>query len=746
MADAVTFDGLGLRTLASDADVPPDCRMTSAHETYDLVQRYIDADERRAKKRALVDGLVDGNPPQNPARMRDAGLAPNTNVNWGTGASYLSATKGAYYDLGTEAPGTVAITVGGAWPDEKCAEWGEIMSRHADYEFMVDRNWDLRTQLSAWEMTLHGTGPFYWDDPHTVFPEAIATRQLLVDDMAKCETDEWESAAILFDYYPPRLYRKIVNEDTARDAGWRPQYTKLVIARAMPIEQRDGQQYDWEYYQNLLKTSSFGWTAQSDKVCKLAHVFWREFNNRITHSIIERTNVGGDAQYLYLNVGRYASFSEIIHPMYFDQGREGLHYNVTGLGVKMYGPMRLENAFLCRLFDAGMMPKTLFVAKTEEAYKKFQAVQLGDGALIKPGVEVTQNPINGMINEGLTLVRTSRDLLSSNLSQYRQPVAPDKPGNPATKYEKQMEAAQASSLSNTNFARHYKQLDHLYSEIVRRLANLNSSDDRAKRFQRKCIYDGVPREAFGRIERVEAVRVMGQGSPFMRQQIVGEVLQVVGGGLPENGRQQLVNDFIASRAGQAQVRRWNPAVKESAIVDDQRERASNQIGNMQQGIPAVVSPSQNPITFAGMYIISAQQAIQSVQKGGNPRQVVRFLDTIGPAIGQQVQRLKRDPLRAAVVKDFEGKLATIAKATDQLKKMLAKQQQQDKAQQGKAQGVMSDQQIAAMKVQGDLKLKAQKQQAVLAMQARKHQQQMALADASTASQVKLNHYRALNNA
>jgi len=51
----------------------------------------------------------------------------------------------------------------------------------------------------------------------------------------------------------------------------------------------------------------------------------------------------------------------------------------------MFGPMRLENAFLCRLFDAGMMPKVLFVAKTEEAYKKFQIANIGDGALLKPG-------------------------------------------------------------------------------------------------------------------------------------------------------------------------------------------------------------------------------------------------------------------------------------------------------------------------------------------------------------------------
>jgi len=52
-------------------------------------------------------------------------------------------------------------------------------------------------------------------------------------------------------------------------------------------------------------------------------------------------------------------------------------------------------------------------------------------------------------------------------------------------------------------------------------------------------------------------------------------------------------------------------------------------------------------------------------------------------------------LRAPVTKDFEEKLKTIAKANDQLQKMLAMQAKQQKGQQQKAQGAMSDQQIAA---------------------------------------------------
>jgi len=51
--------------------------------------------------------------------MRDAGLAPNTNVNWGSGSSYLDAAKGSYYDLSTEVPQVVDITVGGHCPTRR---------------------------------------------------------------------------------------------------------------------------------------------------------------------------------------------------------------------------------------------------------------------------------------------------------------------------------------------------------------------------------------------------------------------------------------------------------------------------------------------------------------------------------------------------------------------------------------------------------------------------------------------------
>jgi len=114
-----------------------------------------------------------------------------------------------------------------------------VLSKHADYEFSVDPEWDLEMQTSTFEMVLHGTGPTSSTAP-TGYSRKPSPPALMVDDMAKCKTSEWESFAVPFDYYPPRLYRKIVNEESARAAGWRPQYTKLVIARAMPIEQRDG--------------------------------------------------------------------------------------------------------------------------------------------------------------------------------------------------------------------------------------------------------------------------------------------------------------------------------------------------------------------------------------------------------------------------------------------------------------------------------------------------------------------------
>jgi len=729
----------GLRTILPDGRVP-ECRMKDASSTQDFVRRLIQGDVKRSRVRGNVDGLVDGNPPFQPAALAAAGRREACNVNWGTSRSYLESGSGAFYDLFSEAPGFVFIQTSHGNPEQQI-EWSRIMSEIADEEFAASEDFDDDMQLSQNEMTLHGNGPLYFQNEFDVFPMAVETSDLKMPERTRSKPGRWETSTIIFDYYPPELYAFIRDEKAAEKTGWDVDYTKLCIQHAMGIRKENDQAVGWEWYQNQLKSNSLAYYDDS-KVIRVAHVFWKEFNQRITHSIVLRDDTTGDGtQYLYLKVGRYENFKQCIHPMYFDRGRGGYHHNITGLGVKMFGPMAYENRLLCNLMDKTFAPKILFKPTSADATQKLQMAHFGDYGVLPAGTEAIQNPVQGFLTDGLAMFRTSSELMRSNLSQYRQTVPMEKPGNPETAFEIREKVSQQGALSNTTFSRYYRQLDSLYAEIIRRMCNINSPHEIAMRYQTKCMDRGVPEECFGRIKSVKAIRVIGQGSPFMRQQVTSELSGVIGG-CSEEGQNNWRNDFIASRAGQGAVARYNPHATVKQLSTDQRERAMNQVAGMKIGLPPTLTSSQDALTFATTFLEACVQAIQSVMKGADIAEVVRFLDIAAPSAAAHIRRLAKDPLKKDMVDGLISQWKRVMAMADKFKAKLQQQAQQQQAQQQATQKALNDEELKNAKLKGEEQRKNMKIQAQLQRDQAKHVQDLAINDARTASEIELANKRA----
>lgn len=735
----------GLRTI-EDNQVP-ECRMRDAASTQNFVRRLIDDDQKRSKIRAKVAGLVDGNPPYSPQKLRDAGRADAANFNAGTARSYMESASGAIYDLFSEAPGFIDIKTSHG-NEEQRIEWSRIMSLEVDVLFATESSFDQTMQLSQLETTLYGQGPLFFENEHNVFPISLEAADLLVPDRTRSQLDRWEAAAILWNYYPPELYEFIQNAEAAKKVGWRVSFSRKVIETAMNEKTEDNRNRNWEWYQNELKSNSFNYVSNQTKVCKIAHVLWKEFDGKITHAIVQRedtTSVG--VEYLFIRVGRYEKFENVIHPMYIDRGRGGYHHHVNGIGVKLFSMMEYENRLLGNLMDKAFAPKIFFKMANAESKEKFQVVRYGDWGVVPAGTDFIQNPIQGFLTDGLAMFRTSSDLMRSNLSQYRQPVAQEKPGNPETAFKEKMDAAQQGALSNTMFSRYYRQLDGLYAEQVRRIFNPNSTNDRAKEVQKRCKDKGVTEECFGRIESVKAVRVVGQGSPFMRQQVLSTLAPIVQSN--EEGMSNWRDDMIAASAGHSAVNRYNPKRTQTKMASDQQFQATEAVAMAKIGIAAPITANQNALIFAATFLKAATDALNSIQQGADPHEVLGFIQICGQAVAAHLKRMEKDPLRKQAAEAIEQQLKRLGAATDKLKKMVQQMDQQRKAQQGKTQAAMSDMQIRQAKERANMILKKQKQDATLAMASQKHRLQLAqgtqgmeLADAKTAAEIHRNRLKA----
>src|SRR5215831_11358609 len=733
---AGSYESDYLQTLNPDLSVPH-TRMRNAQAVQDFFRRCIDDDQLRSRKRALVNGLVDGNPPYRRQDLLKANRADACNVNWNIARAYLESATGAFYDLYTEAPGFFSIRTAFGKTDQEREQSSRIMSEEADRIISCDEVWDYQMQQSIWNMVLHGCGPMLFEDAFKILPRAFACGDLKVPEFTYSDTHYWEVCGVQVVYYPPELYEYIEDEEAAEQMGWDVEYTKEVIKNAMDIRQTAGIQYEWEMYQAELKNNTLAYYDNS-KICRLVHVLWKEFDGRITQAIVERDSVSGtQIGFLFRSIGRYGNFREVIHPMYFDRGNGGYHHSVTGLGVKMFSAMEWQNRAICNAADKAFAPKTLFRPTTTEGSQRFQLAHHGDYALLPPGYDAVQNPITGMMTEILAFNQEITDIMQSNLSSYRQQIPMQESGNPPTKFQKQLEASQQSSLSKTSYNRYYKQLDLLYTEIARRMCNLNSCDDRAMEYQRRCIKRGVPRESFGRIDKVEAVRVVGQGSTFMRKMAVDGITPIVGS-LPEDGRQNWLNDKIAAEAGQHAVSRYNPPQQQNKLATDQQAEALQWVAAMKVGVPPVVTSSQNAVTYASTFLAAGIQAMQSLQQGADPLEVLKFLAICGPAVHAHLERFKDDPTRATAYQMMVQQWQQLAKLTDQLKQQANQQNDQRMRQQNRQQQVMTDEQIKNMQAASDMRRKDLKTQHGIRLSEAKGRQRMALDDASTASEIQRN--------
>lgn len=728
----------GLKSLDKSGKAP-ECRMDNAAACRDWVVKLKSNDSSRAFKRGKVFGLVAGFPPYLTSKLKDAGRANATNANFLTSNAYMDGGAGALYDLFSEAPGMVGVKTDFGKSDEERDDYSQKISEEVDRILWRDELFDFEMQVSGWQTTLYGCGPLVFFTPTEVVPHAVGSGDLKVPERTRADTGYYDACTVDLEWFPPELFKYIRDEKAAKDAGWNVPYVKKVLQQSLESTTQKQEHQNWEWVAQQMKNNSVAY-EDSHLIIRVAYVWWKEFDGKVTSAIIEANDNGGEPQYLFRKVSGYDSFKNAIHAMYYDRGHGGFHHSVNGLGLKMYSAMDLENKGLCNLWDKVKAPTLWFKPMNAEASQEFELRQHSDYAILPANYEAIQNPMHGWISEGLAMFRTNSELLRSNLSSYRQPVRPDLPGNPATALQVSVETSQQASLSKTTFSRYYRQLDALYTEIVRRLCIPSSPDARAKEFQKRCEARGVPKEALQKIDRVEAMRVIGQGSAFLRQQAVNAMMPLVGS-LPESGKQKWLNCYIAAHAGQAAVSMWNP--KQSArSAMEQEVIAALQVAAMKDSVPPVITENQNPIIFAQTFLKACFDAIQSLQAGAKPADVVTFIDLAAPAAGVHIQRAMIDPLRKADAMQLAKQLEQLSKVMDQIKGQMqadAEQQQQLAEQRNqvitdhdvKMAKVKSEAAIKEMKANVDADLKTQK----AAQQMTMAQQQMAIADAQSASAI-----------
>lgn len=709
-------------------------RLSTPDGAKNYLNTLIKADEGRSKVRARVKGQVDGNLPYNPRKLQQEGQSFRSNFNSREGEAFFALALSAFYDIFSEAPtyATVITDVGG--PD-KSVEYSRIITEEFDVLQKGDEEFDYLIQLSQHEMTLYGTGPVFFDDPLDWTCRPLNSACLLVPDSSKSNVSTWEVCAIRDTYTVGKLYGYIKDEGIAKKVGWDVEAVKNSITKALPEDEVKGPDGgNWEFIQQQIRNNELLYSSKCP-VIKIAHIFTRERNGKISHTIIDETH---SQKFLFVKTDKYERWSEVIHPMYYDKG-DGKHHSVKGLGVKMFAILELKNRLKNSAMDAAFIDTQLMVeSATEGGFTGASVINHGAFCALPPGVTLVQRNYTGRLESAVQMDRELDNLMTGNLSQYRQRI--DKPnGNPRTATEIEAIMAQQSTLGKTQISRYYQQLDGLFAERYRRATAILSGEGSSKSieaavaFKKKCADRGVPMEALEKA-KVKATRVAGQGNTFLRSQTLGELLQL-SSALPEAGRENLIQDYIASKVGQQMVKRYYPGAS-TPTEQDQAAMATMEHAAIKEGISPLVTGTQNNLIHAQIHMQAGTEAVYAIENNpGASDQVAAFLQGLVHHLGQHMQVLANDKLRQNEFKQMLPQFKEFVKLANEAVGHASEQassQQQAQSQQPQ----MSQEEM--MKMQA-FQLEQQRKDAALKSDIQrkdiKNQQHMAIVDAKAAAQI-----------
>lgn len=731
--------GLELANI-SDGGGVPESRLNSAPDVQDMVKKIIRADDLRAKSRAKLKGLVDGNAPYSTAELKRTGQSYRTNCNFREGESFLNMGLSAFYDVFSEVPHycTIKIKHGSAEDSEL---YSNIVTEEFDKLLKQDDDFDYLMQLSQHEMVLYGIGPMVFEDSTDWRCKAIKAKDLLVPDGTKSNTGEWTVAVIRAAYQVHELYNFIRDEEAAKANGWDVAAVKRDIINASPEDYNHSQEHSWEWHQQQIRNNDLAFSARCD-VIKVDHVFYREFpteehpKGAISHCIV---NERGEAKdFLFRKINRYSEWKEVVHCLYYDKG-DGSHHSVKGMGVKMYSALELKNRLKCSLVDSAMARTSIHLQpKSANDLHRSNVVNMGPYSILPPNYDVQQTNTAGILDAPLQVERELEGLLQANLTQYRQRL--EKDGNPRTATEIDALMSQQSSLGKTQLNRYYNQLDALFAEKYRRASNKElvkgqAGADLALKFQKACKERGVPAECMDKTIIIQATRQAGRGSAFARQAVMQQLMGLINM-LPEGGRQNVIEDTIASLSGYNSLERYFPQPKADIGTQEQQQEAARENVLFKSGGIIPVSGGDNHAVHAAAHLQAGVEAASVMGENGvNPEEVATFLRALLENTGGHLQELAQDSTRKNVVAALEGQFEELSNLYGEILDEVTSRQQSIDQGFDQQQMAAQSENLEVMKFEREEARRDAKAQADIERKAAKADQDLALKDAKTAAKI-----------
>jgi len=722
---------------------PPKTRVQDAGSARSMLYTLIDDDQIASYRRSQIQGIIDGNPPYNEQQLRELGQADRVNVNWGHAESKVEAAVIPYFDILTSVGHYATVKTQYGKDMGKREEWSRIITEEF-HKLLAKTNpgFLAQHQICHKQLVIHGQAAMYWPDGTDFRAKAIEPWAMVVPKGAGVSQDDWEFCYVLDEMYCEELYRYIADKEAAERGGWNVDQCQQAIMDARVDEQ--DQRRPWEWYEKELKNNALYYSLAKSKVIKVAHMFVKEYDGRISHYIFDRLN---STEFLCEVPSRYKKFSNAF-TIFLNGVGNGYYHGVRGLGQKVYKWAEAMNRVNNALMEGVIVGSAvMFQPNSAADAEKLKTIQIGPYRILPPGLNLTQVNVGSNLSSAMQVAAMFQGQESDEIGSFLPSIAGGsrKKGNK----EIEMEIGEKSRLTNTRAEIYLQALDIHYAEVYRRASNPNIVEEdhggvEAINFQNACIERGVPAAALIDIDSVKATRSIGQGSSAARLQameLIGQYLPQ----LPESNRKRVINANIAAIAGQTGVDTFG-IPEEVKVEGNDMSIASLENNAFMSGGQVLIDPDQNHFIHLTVHLQDAGAKVQMIQAQQiDPRQVAAYLQGSIAHILTHLQYLEQDPTRRDQFDNLNEQTSELMKIADQINRMAQDIQQKEMEAQAQAQAQGQGQADPKMliaqnkimldraKFQNDAQIKQAKAQHQMALQDRRTSQRLMIDKIKTAS-------------
>jgi hypothetical protein len=699
-------------------------RLATAEAAYRIFESYCTADEEDAKRRAIIQGMVDGNPPYQQAELDELGLGDMVNVNFLEMRANLDARAAAAHELFIEVPTLIECRprkfnkndVDGAEAFHYCSIVDEEFTHllHDWSEFLPSMDLVVR------ESDAYGIGFGLWPDEWDWRIKAFRRGTLRFDAKASIRVDRNDVYMIRDEMTAGELFDIIEDQEAAAGKGWKVNNVRERLIQTFLIgdsgDQEDKYQLStWESLQQMARNNDVIFEEKQFARVKIVHLLVREVSGDrgVSHYIIAEDE--SHQKFLMESFERFDGMEQSLWWLPYNYG-DGYARSVRGVASLMVQHDDLSNRYLGRVFDAGFLSAGLILSpRGQMDLANLQFIHHGMYTILPPELQIQQSSFSPQITPLIQLRQVSENVMKNNTGTFRQHSenVVDREGQKTARQVIE-ETAKEARFEKEAVSFRYTQFDKLYREIFRRLTNpdyLKSESplgglEPAKGFMERCEDRGVPKKYIMDWKenfQVHATRALGLGSLGVKMDITNQ-LMMSRGDMDERGKRNVLRDWVAVRVGYVNVDKYVSKINRDQIPSNEHGIATLENNDMAEGSAIPVGTDQMHKIHVDVHFQAIGQLMQAFAGGQiqDPIAQAVQMQLLVEHVSQHVEHMRNEPTRSAYVKQVDAalkeaggvlsQLQALAKRLQQQQQQMQEQQQQ---QQMQAQQVLADRELEA---------------------------------------------------